>query len=232
MIQVRWASERGTTQLRWLKSFHSFSFGDYYDSQHMGFHSLRVINEDTVTPNGGFPSHSHSDMEIITYILEGALQHKDSLGKGSVIKAGDVQRMSAGTGITHSEFNASATESVHFLQIWIVPRDRGVEPSYEQKSLDINTKTGQLLLAVAPEKADGALLIHQDARIYVGKLMPHEKVKYSIDGGRKVWLQVGEGAVRVHGHALMTGDGAAISDESNLELEADAISQVLLFDLN
>jgi redox-sensitive bicupin YhaK (pirin superfamily) len=231
MIEVRWATERGITHLDWLKSYHSFSFGDYYDQNHMGFRSLRVINEDRVTAGSGFPFHSHKDMEIITYVLAGALEHKDSLGNGSVIRSGDMQRMTAGSGITHSEFNPSKEEQVHFLQIWIIPNEKNLAPSYEQKSLELPKQMNNLSLAVAPTRGEAPLSIHQDARIYVGKFMPHQKIKHQIGPGRNAWLQVGEGAVRTNGHALMSGDGAAISGQTEIEFETDAISQILLFDL-
>jgi quercetin 2,3-dioxygenase len=231
MITIRKAEERGHTEIDWLDSRHSFSFGEYYDPQHMGFRALRVINDDRVAPGGGFPLHPHQDMEIITLVLEGALEHKDSLGTGSVIRPGDVQRMSAGAGIRHSEFNHSQTEPVHFLQIWIEPNRKGLPPSYEQRSFAPEEKRGKLRVVVAPKSTDGALTIHQDASLYVASLSPDQAVAHSLKAGRHAWIHVASGAVTLNGHSLATGDAAAVSEQSKLALGAVEPSEVLLFDL-
>jgi redox-sensitive bicupin YhaK (pirin superfamily) len=231
MIKLRKAGERGTTELSWLQSRHSFSFGDYYDPANMGFRTLRVINEDRVIAGGGFAPHSHKDMEIITYILAGELEHKDSLGQGSIIRAGDVQRMTAGTGITHSEYNPSKTDPVHFLQIWILPAKTGLQPSYEQKSFASDSKTGELQLVAATEAAGKAVQVHQDVRLYIGHLTPGYKIQHGIDPGRGLWLQVSEGTVKIDGQELSQGDGCSVLDQANLEIQADKNSRILLFDL-
>jgi quercetin 2,3-dioxygenase len=231
MITIRKAEERGHTEIDWLDSRHSFSFGEYYDPQHMGFRALRVINDDRVAPGGGFPMHPHRDMEIITLVLEGALEHKDSLGTGSVIRPGDVQRMSAGAGIRHSEFNHSHAEPVHLLQIWIEPVRKGLQPNYEQRSFAAEEKRGKLKVVVAPKSVDGALTIHQDASLYVTSLSLGEVVTHSLTTGRHAWVHVASGAVTLNGDSLATGDAAAVSGESKLTLAAVEPSEVLLFDL-
>jgi redox-sensitive bicupin YhaK (pirin superfamily) len=230
MITVRRSNERGSSKFNWLDSRHTFSFGDYYDPKHVGYSSLRVINEDRVNPGAGFPTHSHRDMEIITYVLEGALAHKDSTGTSSVIRVGDVQRMSAGTGISHSEYNASQTEPVHFVQIWIIPNETGLEPGYEQRSFDLKKESGKWVL-VAARKADGALKIHQDAELSLAVLPKGEKLNYRLRPGRHAWLQVARGKVTLNGSSLEAGDGAAIENEQVVDLTAIDQSEVLLFDL-
>ena len=230
MITVRRSNERGSSKFNWLDSRHTFSFGDYYDPKHVGYSSLRVINEDRVNPGAGFPTHSHRDMEIITYVLEGALAHKDSTGTSSVIRVGDVQRMSAGTGISHSEYNASQTEPVHFVQIWIIPNETGLEPGYEQRSFDLKKESGKWVL-VAARKADGALKIHQDAELSLAVLPKGEKLNYRLHPGRHAWLQVARGKVTLNGSSLEAGDGGAIENEQVVDLTAIDQSEVLLFDL-
>jgi len=227
MIQVRKANERGHANHGWLDSWHTFSFADYRDARHMGFSALRVINEDRVTPGEGFPTHPHRDMEIITYVLEGALEHKDSLGTGSVIRPGEVQRMSAGTGIRHSEFNHSQSEPVHFLQIWILPNVQGANPSYEQKRIELD---GRLQLVASPDGGEGSVTIHQDARVYAARLNGG-KMGHALAPGRHAWLQIARGAVRFNGAELHAGDGAGIEGETDLRLAADGSAEVLLFDL-
>jgi redox-sensitive bicupin YhaK (pirin superfamily) len=231
MIKLRRSDDRGHTKLGWLDSSHTFSFGDYYDPQQMGFSDLRVINEDRVMPGKGFPTHSHRDMEIITYVLDGALAHKDSTGTSSVIRVGDVQRMSAGTGISHSEYNASQTEPVHFLQIWIMPNEAGLKPGYEQRSFELEKNGGSWVLVAAPEARDEAVKVHQDAELSLAVLPKGEKLTYSLKPGRRAWLQVARGKATLNGSALEAGDGAAISEESLLELKALEDAEILVFDL-
>jgi hypothetical protein len=231
MITVRPAKERGHFDHGWLDTYHSFSFSEYLDPSHMGFRSLRVINEDRVDPRAGFPPHSHRDMEIITYVLAGALAHKDSMGNGSVIRPGDVQRMSAGTGVTHSEANGSETEPVHLLQIWILPEKRGITPSYEEKRFSPEEKRGRLRLVASRDGADGSVTIHQDARVYASLLDPGQTVRHTLDPGRGAWLHLVAGAATVNGTALATGDGAAIQNEGTLEIHAGEPTELLLFDL-
>ena len=231
MINIRRSNERGGGNLGWLNTRHSFSFDTYYDPKHMGFRSLRVINEDWVTPGEGFPLHPHRDMEIITYVLEGALAHKDSLGTGSVIRPGDGQRMSAGKGIRHSEMNASDTEKVHLLQIWILPDRAGYEPSYEQKTFPESEKRGRLRLIAGPDGKNGSVTIHQDAKLYVSLLSPGQHVTHELSPGRHAWLQVAKGAVELNGKKLDQGDGAAVSDETKLTIKGTKEAEVLLFDL-
>ena len=231
MITVRSGNERGSSKFDWLDSWHTFSFGDYHDPQHMGFSDLRVINEDRVAPGSGFPTHSHRDMEIITYVLEGALAHKDSTGASSVIRVGDVQRMSAGTGISHSEYNASQTEPVHFLQIWILPKQSGLKPGYEQRSFDLDKNSGSWVLVAAPDARNGAVKVHQDAELSLAVLPQHKTLSYSLKPGRRAWLQVARGSVTLSGAALRAGDGAAIRQESILELNGLERAEVLVFDL-
>jgi len=231
MIQVRKSNERGHADHGWLDSHHTFSFADYYDPEAMGFRALRVINEDRVQPAQGFGTHGHRDMEILSYVLEGGLAHKDSIGGGGVIKPGDVQRMSAGTGVMHSEFNASRTEPVHFLQIWIVPERRGIAPGYEQKHFPPEQRQGQLRLIASPDAADGSVQIHQDARVYGTLLGKGQTVSHALASGRHAWVQVARGQVRLGDTVLSAGDGAALSDERSLTLTGDEPSEVLLFDL-
>ena len=231
MITLRRSEERGGGNHGWLNTKHSFSFSDYYDPKFMGFRSLRVINEDWVQPGHGFPTHPHRDMEIITYVLEGALEHKDSLGTGSVIRPGDGQRMSAGTGIRHSEANPSQKESVHLLQIWITPDKQGHKPGYEQKEFRADEKRGKLRLLASPDGRDGSVTIHQDAKLYVSLLEPGEAVEHKLESGRHAWLQVAKGAVELNGKPLHPGDGAAISDELQLRIKATDSAEILLFDL-
>jgi redox-sensitive bicupin YhaK (pirin superfamily) len=228
MITVRPAEARGRTRLDWLDSRHTFSFGDYHDPRHMGFRALRVINEDRVAPGGGFATHPHRDMEIVTWVLAGALEHRDSLGHGSVIRPGDVQRMTAGTGIAHSEFNPSATEPVHFLQIWILPETRGLAPGYEQRAVAAG---GGLRLVAAREGGGQAITIHQDAALYVATLAPGERVTHRLAPGRHAYLQVARGRVLVDGVVLGAGDGAAVSDVREVTLCAREPAEALLFDL-
>ena len=229
MIRFRDRMTRGRSHTGWLDSRHSFSFADYYDPQQMGFRTLRVINEDRVIPGAGFPTHGHRDMEIISYVLEGTLRHKDSLGTGSDIAPGEVQRMSAGSGITHSEFNASAKEPLHFLQIWILPDSRGKPAGYEQKKLAL--EGGALVLAAGPAASGAAVTIRQDARMYAAKLASGAKLSHAIAAGRGAWLQVARGVLRLNGTEMKEGDGAAIEDEASLSVEADSDAELLLFDL-
>jgi len=232
MIKVRQAAERGVANFGWLDSRHTFSFGDYYDPKQMGFGPLRVINEDRVSPGQGFGTHGHRDMEIISYVLEGALEHKDSIGTGSVIRPGDVQIMSAGTGIRHSEFNHSKSEPVHFLQIWVVPGREGIAPRYEQKTFPSADKRGRLRLVGSTDGRDGSVVIHQDAMMFAALLDDGERVTYALASGRKGWLQVAHGAVVLNGQDLATGDGAAVEGESTLTIAAKSDgTEILLFDL-
>jgi redox-sensitive bicupin YhaK (pirin superfamily) len=231
VITRRKAEERGHADHGWLNSYHSFSFADYYDPGHMGFRNLRVINEDRVQPGQGFGTHPHRDMEILSYVLEGALQHRDSMGTGSIIKPGEVQRMSAGTGVTHSEFNASQTELVHFLQIWIFPRARGLEPGYEQKLFGANEKDGKLRLVASPDGRDGSVTINADAFLWAGFFDRGASASLPIPAGRHAWVQIARGSARVNGQELRAGDGAAISNESSVLVEGVDASEVLVFDL-
>jgi redox-sensitive bicupin YhaK (pirin superfamily) len=231
MIRVRKAAERGHFNHGWLDTCHTFAFGDYYDPGHMGFRALRVINDDRVQPGQGFGMHGHRDMEIVTYVLEGALAHKDSMGNGSIIKRGALQRMSAGTGIRHSEFNPSDREWVHLYQIWLLPQRKGLVPSYEELALGEEEKRGRFQLVASPEGAAGALTIHQDARLYLASLLPGEHVPHDIERGRAAWLQVLRGSVNFFGNALAAGDGVAITDENTISVQAANPSEVLLFDL-
>ena len=231
MITPRKSADRGRTKIDWLDSRHSFSFGEYYDPKEMGFRSLRVINEDRVIPGAGFPTHPHRDMEIITYVLSGQLEHKDSLGTGSVILPGDGQRMSAGRGIRHSEYNPSPTEKVHLLQIWIMPDKQGHEPGYEQKSFPEAEKRGKLRLIASRDGAEGSVKINQDAKLFVTLLSPGDEVKHALGAKRHAWLQVAKGEVELNGKKLHQGDGAAISDEKNLTVKGIKDAEVLLFDL-
>ena len=231
MITLRDRMSRGRTHTGWLDSRHSFSFGNYYDPAQMGFRSLRVINEDRVIPGAGFPSHSHKDMEIISYVLEGGLRHKDSLGNGSIIAPGEVQRMSAGTGITHSEYNASADQTVHFLQIWVIPSARGIPPGYEQKALSREGKRGMLELAAGPKGSGAPVSIQQDARMHVARLDAGTQLSHDLVPGRGAWLQVARGTVALNGAEMKEGDGAAIEDEARLAIAGISAAEILLFDL-
>lgn len=232
MITIRPANDRGAANFGWLDSRHSFSFGNYYDPQHMGFASLRVINEDKVTPSQGFGTHGHRDMEIVTYVLNGALKHQDSIGNGSVIQPGDVQRMSAGTGILHSEFNASDTDPVHFLQIWIIPDQQGLAPSYEQTYFSPEDRQNQLRLVGSRDGRNGSVTIHQDVNLYAAQLANSETVNHRLSRDRAAWLHVVRGAITLNGQFLSAGDGAAITAESTLTLQGTADeAEVLLFDM-
>jgi len=232
MLTIRRASARGHADHGWLDSRHTFSFADYFDSEHMGFGPLRVINDDRVAPGAGFPTHPHADMEIVSYVLEGALEHKDSLGSGSVIRPGDVQRMSAGTGIRHSEFNASRTEPVHFLQIWILPERRGLKPGYEQKAFTEQERRGNLRLIGSRDGAEGSVTIHRDVRLYAGLLGAGERVTHALADGRAAWVQVARGRVLLNGQTLDEGDGASLEGAGPLSLEGTGNAEVLLFDLS
>ncbi len=233
MITIRPSAERGDARHGWLHSRHTFSFADYYDPSNMGFRALRVINEDIVQPGQGFGTHAHRDMEIVTYVLEGALEHKDSLGTGSIIRPGDGQRMSAGTGIRHSEYNASSTEPVHFLQIWILPEKSGLKPGYEQKSFPEAEKQGKLRALGSRDGRNGSVTIHQDVVLYSSILGKGESVEYDLPPGRHAWLQVTRGSVKLNGKELREGDGAAVSEENKLIIAGSGAdkAEVLLFDL-
>jgi quercetin 2,3-dioxygenase len=231
MIQVRPAAERGQTRLSWLDGKHSFSFNRYYDPEHMGFRSLRVINDDRVAPGGGFGRHPHEDMEILTWVLEGALAHQDSTGSEGSIRPGDAQKMSAGTGIFHSEVNGSKVEPVHLLQIWIEPAEAGLEPAYEQVHFPLEERKNRLRLIAAPDGRDGAVSMHQDAEVYTGVFETGAKAEHSLKPGRYAWVQMARGAATLNGVELKEGDGAAVSGEQRLVLEASAPAEVLLFDL-
>lgn len=231
MITLRPANERGHANHGWLDSYHTFSFASYYDPKHMGFQSLRVINEDRVQPGRGFGTHGHRDMEILTYVLEGALEHKDSLGTGAVIKPGEVQRMSAGTGIMHSEFNSSDNDLVHLLQIWITPNQQGLQPSYEQIAFPLEERLGKLRLIAAQDGRDGAVTIHQDVDLYAAVLKPGDQVSHELRPDRYAWLQVARGAATLNEHVLQAGDGVAVSEEKLLEISTESEAEVLLFDL-
>jgi redox-sensitive bicupin YhaK (pirin superfamily) len=232
MVTIRPEAARGRTRIDWLDSRHTFSFGDYQDPKEMGFRTLRVINDDRVAPAAGFGMHGHRDMEIITYVLDGALEHRDSLGTGEVLRRGDVQRMTAGSGIRHSEFNPSQTEQVHFLQIWMLPERRGLTPGYEQKTFTEEQKRGRLRLIAAAEPRDGALKIHQDVDLYASVLGPGESVSHELREGRSAWVQVARGTVDLNGTKLASGDGAAVVDQRSLELVSRDGVEFLLFDLN
>ena len=231
MIRVRRAKERGHAQHGWLESYHTFSFADYYEPSFMGFRALRVINEDRVQPGQGFGTHSHRDMEIVTYVLEGALAHKDSLGTGSIIRPGDVQRMSAGTGVAHSEFNHSPTELVHFLQIWILPEEEGLAPSYEQRSFPEAERTDRLCLVASRDAREGSVKVHQDVDLHAATLFSGAALEHSLRAGRHAWLQVARGKLSANDQLLSAGDGAAFSDESAVSLVAREPAEILLFDL-
>ncbi|MGD9787276.1 MAG: pirin family protein [Sulfuricellaceae bacterium] len=229
MIRLRPHAERGHFDHGWLDTWHSFSFGDYFDPEHNGYSALRVINDDRIAGGGGFPTHPHSNMEIVTYILEGALAHRDSFGHGSTILPGDVQRMSAGRGIRHSEFNASQNEAVHLLQIWLLPQEQNLDPGYEQKSFSPDAKRGRLCLIASPDGRDGSVTIHQDARIYAALLGHGEPVAHRPSAGRRSYLHVAWGTLSLNGVPMTAGDGARIENEPEIRLEGDA--EALLFDL-
>ncbi|HTL69655.1 MAG TPA: pirin family protein [Candidatus Eisenbacteria bacterium] len=231
MIRVRRSDERGHFDHGWLDTFHTFSFADYQDPAHMGFRKLRVINEDRVAPAEGFGTHGHRDMEIVTIVLEGALEHKDSMGNGSVIRPGDVQRMTAGTGVTHSEFNASRKDPVHLLQIWILPERAGLKPGYEQTTFPEEDRADRLCLVASGSPKGAAVKIHQDAELFVASLGPGKEVRHALASERHAWVQVARGAVKVNGTALSAGDGAAVGGEKELRIAASAPSEILLFDL-
>ncbi|HLL73772.1 MAG TPA: pirin family protein [Pyrinomonadaceae bacterium] len=233
MITVRKSGERGHFDFGWLDTYHTFSFGEYHDPRHVGFRTLRVINEDFVAPGAGFPTHGHRDMEIVTYVLEGGLAHRDSMGNGSTIRPGDVQRMSAGTGVRHSEFNGSETERVHLLQIWILPAQNGIKPGYEEKKFEDDEKRNRLRVVASPDGREGSVTIHQDAEIYAALLEDNAGVSHELRPGRHAWLQVARGAVELNGREkLEQGDGAAVSDEGRLTITGRGPAEVLLFDLN
>lgn len=231
MITIRPGDERGRSRLSWLDSRHSFSFGDYHDPAHMGFRALRVINEDRVSPGAGFPTHGHRDMEIISYVLDGALEHKDSTGATSVIRPGEVQRMTAGTGVRHSEYNASQADMVHFLQIWILPEKEGLKPGYEQRYFPPADKRGKLRLVASRDGSEGSVTVHQDVDLYASLLVPGERIGFDLRSARHAWIQIARGAVRLNGMPLKAGDGAAVSAENKIEIEGESAAEVLLFDL-
>jgi redox-sensitive bicupin YhaK (pirin superfamily) len=231
MNEIRRSNERGYADHGWLKSFHTFSFADYYDPEHVGFGPLRVINEDRVQAGAGFGTHAHRDMEIISYVLSGGLAHKDSIGNGSTIRNGDVQRMSAGSGVRHSEFNPSSSEPVHFLQIWIQPDAQGIEPSYEEKRFSPEEKRGRLRIIASPDQADGSVLIHQDARVYAGLFDGTEAATLNVKAGRRIYVHVARGTVTANGSALNTGDALKLTDTEELVLKQGSQAEVLVFDL-
>jgi quercetin 2,3-dioxygenase len=231
LITLRRAEDRGVTKLHWLDSRHTFSFGDYYDAKQIGYSSLRVINEDRVAPGAGFPTHSHRDMEIITYVLEGALAHKDSTGTSSVIRTGEVQRMSAGTGISHSEYNASQTEPVHFLQIWIIPDETILKPGYEQKAFPLDKNRGKWILIGAKDGRDGSVTVHQGVDVWAARFAPGEQAAFHLMPGRRAWVQMARGGASLNGTLLGVGDGAGAMQEEILEFKAVENAELLLFDL-
>jgi redox-sensitive bicupin YhaK (pirin superfamily) len=232
MITIRSAAQRGHANHGWLDTHHTFSFADYYDPSHMGFRSLRVINDDTVSAGHGFGTHPHRDMEILSYVLEGSLAHKDSMGTGSTIRPGDVQRMSAGTGVLHSEFNGSKTDAVHFLQIWIMPEKNGIAPGYEQKTFTDAEKKGRLRLVASPDGADGSVTVHARARVYAGVFGEGESAELAIPRGKHAWVHVARGNVRVNGRELSAGDGAGLSEEPSVRVEGAGGGEVLVFELD
>lgn len=231
MITLRKANDRGHADHGWLNSYHTFSFANYYDPEHMGFRKLRVINEDRVAGGGGFAPHSHRDMEIISYVLDGALEHQDSMGNNSVIRPGEVQRMTAGTGVTHSEYNASETDTVHFLQIWVIPEKAGLTPGYEQKFYTPEEKRGQLRLIASQDGRDRSVTVHQDLNLYATVLGKDEKVTHEIERDRHLWVQVVRGSASVNGESLNAGDAVAIEKEPVLELVGQDMTEILVFDL-
>lgn len=231
MITLRRGQERGHANHGWLDTYHTFSFADYHDPRHMGFRSLRVINEDRIEPGQGFGTHSHRDMEILTYVISGTLEHRDSLGSGGLIRPGELQRMSAGTGISHSEFNHSQSEPVHLLQIWILPERRGIAPGYEQRVFPLDSRRGELKLLASAAGTDGSLTVHQDARVYGTILEGGQSAAHPLGAGRGAWVQVARGAVAVNGEQLAGGDGAALADVREVRLDAQEEAELLLFDL-
>ena len=231
MITIRRAEDRGHADHGWLDSYHTFSFAGYRDPRHMGFRSLRVINEDRVAAGQGFGTHGHADMEIISYVLDGELEHEDSMGNGKVLRPGEFQRITAGTGITHSEFNPSSDKAAHFYQIWISPERRGIEPSYEQKAFSRDGRQNRLQLVASGSGEEGALMIHQDAKIYLADVSGGQKIQYANQIGRHIWIQVLRGEVLVNGELLKTSDAAAISDEGQLTLQSESFAELMLFDL-
>ena len=231
MITIRRSDDRGAADHGWLDSKHTFSFAGYHHPEHMGFRSLRVLNEDRVAPRGGFPTHGHREMEIVSYVIEGALAHQDSTGTGSVIRPGDIQRMTAGSGIHHSEENASRTDGVHFLQIWIHPDTPRLAPGYEQKHFDMQERQGKLRLVGSRDGRDGSIVIHQDVSLYASLLAPNDRVEHTLASGRHAWIQLVRGTITVNGKTLKGGDGASISNEEKLVIEASTPSELLLFDL-
>lgn len=231
MLTIRKSDDRGKTSIDWLDSHHSFAFGDYRDPEHVSFGPLRVLNEDWIKGGGGFQPHSHRDMEIVTYLLEGALSHKDSLGNGSIIRPGEIQRMSAGSGITHAEFNASADAPVHMLQIWLLPSKMGVAPSYEQKAIDPGAVANRLSRIAAPDPRESEVRLMQDAEIWAAKLAPDEEIVHRVEPGRRAWVQVAKGDVTVGPHRLGAGDALGITDEAAIAVRSHAPSEILLFDM-
>ncbi|HTJ98052.1 MAG TPA: pirin family protein [Bordetella sp.] len=231
MLTLRRSEERGHADHGWLKSHHTFSFANYYDQRHMGFGPLRVINDDYIAAGRGFGTHGHRDMEILTYVLDGAVAHKDNMGNGSTIRPGDVQRMSAGRGVLHSEFNPQADHSTHLLQIWIEPSVTGIDPGYEEKRFEEAEKRGRLRLVASPDARDGSVLIHQDARLYVGLFDGDESATLELEPGRRAWIHVARGSVTANGQALVAGDALAVEDESEISLEKGDGAEVLVFDL-
>jgi redox-sensitive bicupin YhaK (pirin superfamily) len=230
-MKIRRSAERGFADHGWLRSFHTFSFADYYDPNQMGFRALRVINEDRVEPGQGFGTHAHRDMEIISYVLEGEIQHRDSMGTGSIVRPGEVQRMSAGTGVQHSEFNPSKEKGLHFLQIWIVPAEKGIKPSYEQKQFPEAERRGKLRLVASPRGEDGAITVHQDVKLYAGLLGAGESARHQVAPGRHAWIHVAKGSLELNGEKLGAGDAAAVSEPGTLELKGRDAAEVLVFDL-
>lgn len=231
MITIRPAAARGHAQHGWLDSYHTFSFSNYYDPAQMGFRSLRVINEDRIAPSQGFGTHSHSDMEIITVVLDGAIAHQDSIGNADTIRPGEVQRMTAGTGISHSEYNPSDTDLTHLLQIWILPDRQGLPPSYEQIAIPLAARQGKLKLIASPDGRDGSVTVHQDLQLLTAILAPQQQIDYELESDRYAWLQITRGEVTIDGHTLIAGDGAAIDRQTHISLHANADSEILLFDL-
>ena len=231
MITVRPAAERGQTRFDWLDSRHTFSFSDYFDPAHMQFRSLRVLNDDRVAAGGGFGMHPHRDFEILSYVMSGALEHKDSLGTGAVLRPGEMQRITAGTGVMHSEFNPSATDPVHFLQIWLTPEQRGLTPGYEQKAFAEADRRGRWRLVASRDGRDGSVTVHQDADVYATLLEPGESATHVVRPGRSAWVQIARGTVTLNGRPLVAGDGAAVSGERAIEISATASAESLLFDL-
>ena len=232
MLTIRKAADRGHFQQGWLDTYHSFSFGGFHDPEQMGFRSLRVINEDVIDPGQGFGTHPHQDLEIVTWVLSGALEHRDSLGNGSVLLPGEVQRMTAGSGVTHSEFNPSPSEPTHLYQIWILPDRQGLEPAYEQRAFDPSGRADQLLLVASPDGREGSLTIHQDTSIHLAQLSAGREITHTLEAGRHAWLQVFCGSLDLNGIALGPSDGVRVSEERALCIQATEAAQVLLFDLN